>query len=91
MKKAPDLWKMSHTSNTQEQYTFDVAKTEEIFDFLLNEKFITFLQDRKFPSKRNLEEKYIVSIVTPEIMLLILVGVSELLSMIGSKWNIEVP
>ena len=42
VKKAPDLWKKSHTSNTQVQYTFDVAKTEEIFDFLLKEKFIIF-------------------------------------------------
>ena len=45
VKKAPDLWKKSQTSNAQAQYTFDVAKTEEIFDFLLEEKFITFLQD----------------------------------------------
>ena len=42
VKKALDLWKKSHTSNTQVQYTFDVAKIEEIFDFLLKEKFITF-------------------------------------------------
>ena len=41
-KKALDLWKKSQTSNTQVQYTFDVTKTREIFDFLLNEKFITF-------------------------------------------------
>ena len=33
MKKAPALWKKSQTSNTQPQYTFDVAKTEEIFSF----------------------------------------------------------
>ena len=30
VKKAPDLWKKSQTSNTQAHYTFDVAKTEEI-------------------------------------------------------------
>ena len=42
VKKEPDLWKKSHTSNTQAQYNFDEAKTEEIFDFLLKEKFITF-------------------------------------------------
>ena len=42
VKKAPDLWKKSQTSNTQAQYTFDVAKTKEIFDLLLKEKFITF-------------------------------------------------
>ena len=42
VKKALDLWKKSQTSNTQVEYTFDVAKIEEIFDFLLKEKFITF-------------------------------------------------
>ena len=42
VKKVPNLWKKSQTSNLQEQYTFDVAKTEEIFDFLLKKKFITF-------------------------------------------------
>ena len=42
VKKALDLWKKSHTSNTQVQYTFDAAKTEEIFYFLMKEKFITF-------------------------------------------------
>ena len=30
VKKAPDLWKKSQTSNAQAQNTFDVAKTEEI-------------------------------------------------------------
>ena len=30
VKKAPDLWKKSQTSNTQVQYNFDAAKTEEI-------------------------------------------------------------
>ena len=45
VKKALDLWKKSQTSNTQAHYTFDVAKTDEIFDFLLKEKFITFPQD----------------------------------------------
>ena len=42
VKKASDLWKKSHTSNTQIQYTFDVPKTKKIFDFLLKEKFIMF-------------------------------------------------
>ena len=42
VKKALDLWKKSHTSNTQVQYTFDAAKTEEIFDFLLKDKVIIF-------------------------------------------------
>ena len=45
VKKSLDLWKKSHTSNTKVQYTFDAAKTEEIFDFLMKEKFITFPQD----------------------------------------------
>ena len=30
VKKASDLWKKSHTSNTQAHYTFNVTKTEEI-------------------------------------------------------------
>ena len=42
VKKAPNLWKKQQTSNTQVQYNFDVEKTEDIFDFLLKEKFITF-------------------------------------------------
>ena len=42
VKKTPDSWKKLQTSNTQVHYTFDVAKTEEILDFLLKEKFITF-------------------------------------------------
>ena len=42
VKKSLNLWKKSQTSNTQVHYTFDAAKTEEIFDFLLKEKFITF-------------------------------------------------
>ena len=57
VKKAPDLWKKSQTSNAQAQYTFDVAKTEEIFDFLLKEKFITFPQDHQLPSKMKLRGK----------------------------------
>ena len=31
VKKAPNLWKKPQTSNTEVQYTFDVAKIEEIF------------------------------------------------------------
>ena len=42
VKKTPDFWKKSQTSNTQVQYTFDVEKAEEIFDFILNEKFVIF-------------------------------------------------
>ena len=44
-------------SNTQTQYTFDVAKTEEIFDFLLKGKFITFPQDHQLPNKEELRGK----------------------------------
>ena len=51
VKKMPNLWRKSHISNTQAQYTFDVAKTKDIFDFLLKKKFITFPQDRQLPSK----------------------------------------
>ena len=36
---------------------FDVAKIEEIFDFLLKEKFITFPQDHKLPNKEELKGK----------------------------------
>ena len=49
VKKTLDLWKKSQASNTQVQYAFDVAKTKEIFNFLLKEKFITFPQDHKLP------------------------------------------
>ena len=42
VKRTHDLWKKSQTFNTQVQYTFDVAKTEEIFDSLMKDKFITF-------------------------------------------------
>ena len=38
VKKTHDLWKKSQTFNTQVQYTFNVAKTDEIFDFLIKEK-----------------------------------------------------
>ena len=57
VKKALDLQKKSQTSNTQVQYTFDVAKTEEIFDFLLKEKFIIFFQNHHLPSKEELKGK----------------------------------
>ena len=49
VKKAPDLYKKSQTFNTRVQYTFDVAKIEEIFDLLLKKKFITFPQDCDAP------------------------------------------
>ena len=49
--KALDLWKKAQIVGTQVQYTFKVAKTEEIFNFLVKEKFITFLKDHRIPSK----------------------------------------
>ena len=57
VKKTLDLWKKSQTSNTQEQHTFDVAKTEEIIDFFLKKKFITFPQDHQLPIKEKLMGK----------------------------------
>ena len=79
MKKAPDLWKKSQTSNTQSHYTFDVAKTEE--DFLLKNSS-HFIMITNSPAKRNLGEKYNVSIITLGIMVLIIVGVLGILSKI---------
>ena len=35
VEKAPDLWKKAQIVGTQVQYTFEVAKIEEIFDFLV--------------------------------------------------------
>ena len=36
--KTLDLWKKAQIISTQVQYTFEVAKIEEIFDFLVKEK-----------------------------------------------------
>ena len=80
VKKALHLWKKSQTSNTLVQYTFDVTKTMEIFDFLLKEKFITFPQDHQLPNKGELRGEYTISIITLGIMVLVLVGVSRILS-----------
>ena len=57
VKKALNLWKKSQTSNTKAQYTFDVAKTKDIFDFPLKEKFITFTQDHQIPNIEELRGK----------------------------------
>ena len=54
VKKTPDFWKKSQASNTHVHYTFDVAKTKEIFDFLLKDKFIAFPQDYQLPYKDEL-------------------------------------
>ena len=45
VEKAPDVWKKAQIVDTQVQYTFEVAKIEEIFDFLVKEKFITYPKD----------------------------------------------
>ena len=37
--------------------TFEVEKTEEIFNFLVKEKFITFPKDHRIPSKDEQREK----------------------------------
>ena len=45
VEKTLDLWKKAQIIGTQVQYTFEVAKIEEIFHFLVKEKFITFPKD----------------------------------------------
>ena len=57
VEKTPDVWKKAQIVDTQVQYTFEVAKTEEIFDFLVKEKFITFPKDHQIPSKDELRGK----------------------------------
>ena len=57
VKKAPNSWKKSQTSNTQVQYTFDASMIEGIFYFLLKERFITFPHDHPLPNKEELEGK----------------------------------
>ena len=51
VEKTPDLWKKTQIVGTLVQYTFEVVKTEEIFDFLVKEKLITFPNDHRIPSK----------------------------------------
>ena len=51
VEKAPDLWKKTQIVGTQVQYTFEVAKTEVIFNFLVKEKFITFPKNHRIPNK----------------------------------------
>ena len=51
----PGVGKESQVSNTQAQYTYDMAKTEE---FLVKEKFITFPQDHQLPNKKKLKGKF---------------------------------
>ena len=54
VEKTLDLWKKTQVVGTQIQYTFKVAKTEEIFDFLVKEKLITFPKDHRIPNKDEL-------------------------------------
>ena len=69
----PDAWKKTQIVDTHVQYTFEVAKTKEIFyfmvkeifdflvkeifDFLVKEKFITFPKDHRIPNKDKLRGK----------------------------------
>ena len=55
VRKTLDLWKKTHAISAQPQYTFEVSKTEEIFDFLVKEKFITFPENYKAPTKKELK------------------------------------
>ena len=51
VKKTPKFVEEGTIVRTHVQYTFEVAKTEEIFDFLVKEKFITFPKDHRIPNK----------------------------------------
>ena len=51
VEKTPNVWKKAQFVDTRVHYTFKVAKTEEIFDFLVKEKFITFPIDHWIPGK----------------------------------------
>ena len=57
VEKALDLWKKAQVVGTQVQYTFEVAKKQEIFDFLVKEKFITFPKDHWIPNNDELRGK----------------------------------
>ena len=57
VKKTPDVWKKAQIVGTQVQYTFEVAKIEKIFDFLMKEKFITFPKNHWIPIKDKLRGK----------------------------------
>ena len=54
VEKALDVWKKAQIVDAQVQYTFEVVKTKEIFDFLMKEKFITFPKDHRTPNKNEL-------------------------------------
>ena len=49
-KKTLKAWQKSQTSNPQMQYIFEVSKIEQIFDFLLKEKFLKLPTGHKIPT-----------------------------------------
>ena len=51
--KAPDVWKKAQIVVTRIQYTFEVAKTKEIFDFLVKEKLLPSLKTTGSPTRTN--------------------------------------
>ena len=57
VEKTLDVWKKAQIVDTQVQYTFEVAKTKEIFDFLVKQEFITFPKDHWIPNKDELRGK----------------------------------
>ena len=57
VEKTSDVWKKVQIIDIQVQYPFEVAKTKEIFDFLVKEKFITFPKDHQIPKKDELRGK----------------------------------
>ena len=57
VEKTHNVWKKAQIVDTQVQYTFEVAKTVEIFDFPVKEKFITFPKDHWIPRKEELRGK----------------------------------
>ena len=57
VEKAPNLWNKAKIDGTHVHYTFKVVKTEEIFNFLVKGKLITFPKDHQIPSKDELRGK----------------------------------
>ena len=57
VEKAYDLWKKAQIVGTQVHYTFEVANSEEIIDFLVKEKLITFPKDHWILNKDELRGK----------------------------------
>ena len=78
VEKTSDVWKKAQIIDTQGQYTFEVVKTEEIFDFLVKEKFITFLKDHQILNKDELRERLTINTTIHGTILLMHVGVSEI-------------